>query len=220
MEDFKRPHGWSFRNNSVDFVHMQCLKESVSDWHELLKEACRVLKPGGWLQNVEYSSKVFSKNLRFGENCPNIYVMGLFTDEISKRSGCPLSVVEDDYIRPILNEVGFRVEDEITTACALSPSGLQGRYRDAALFAQAAFRMDIKGYLQRLLIEQLGWTFLMVSNLVERMHNELTTECSGPFDAYIHVQSILSQKRPPRGRKRSASSPLTNPRERRRDPSR
>ena len=52
IEDFNNE--WSFEDNSVDFIHARWLTGSVSDWNLFMTYAYRALKPGGWIESIEY----------------------------------------------------------------------------------------------------------------------------------------------------------------------
>ncbi|KAK0617725.1 S-adenosyl-L-methionine-dependent methyltransferase [Immersiella caudata] len=49
---------WFFPDNSLDFVHIRWLIGSIPDWNALFAEAYRVLKPGGWLENIEPTDRI------------------------------------------------------------------------------------------------------------------------------------------------------------------
>ncbi|KAM0544806.1 hypothetical protein ACHAPJ_011636 [Fusarium lateritium] len=51
IDDFARD--WTFKNNSLDFVHTRWLIGSVIDWTALFKQAYKALKPGAWLQTSQ-----------------------------------------------------------------------------------------------------------------------------------------------------------------------
>jgi SAM-dependent methyltransferase len=44
---------WTFKDNSLDFVHLRWLVGTISDWAELFRQAYRVLKPGGFIETFE-----------------------------------------------------------------------------------------------------------------------------------------------------------------------
>lgn len=44
---------WTWAPNSFDFIHMRYLFGAISDWNELLANAYRCCKPGGWVQSAE-----------------------------------------------------------------------------------------------------------------------------------------------------------------------
>ncbi|KAI0538164.1 hypothetical protein GGR58DRAFT_469038 [Xylaria digitata] len=122
-----------------------------------------------------------------------------------------MSFVEEGVIGPILRKVGFGAEQEVVTCCSLTPVGMMGSHYDAALFARTAFMTDLKGYLQRSLVKELGWSLRRVSAYVELIQDELNTECWGPFDAHIYIQSVLSQKVPHRDTRGPGSGRLPYP---------
>lgn len=47
---------WTFAEDSMDFIHIRALYGSIKDWPALYEKCMRHLKPGGWLEQVEYSA--------------------------------------------------------------------------------------------------------------------------------------------------------------------
>jgi len=45
---------WTFAANSFDLVHIRHLNGGIKDWGKLIKQAFKVLRPGGWLDVAEY----------------------------------------------------------------------------------------------------------------------------------------------------------------------
>ncbi len=46
---------WTWPENSFDFIHVRSLFGCISSWPNFYKECLRVLKPGGWLEQSEFS---------------------------------------------------------------------------------------------------------------------------------------------------------------------
>lgn len=56
LEDCTQP--WTFPEGRFDFVHMRYLFGAVADWNELLRQAYRVTRPGGWVQSCEVDVEI------------------------------------------------------------------------------------------------------------------------------------------------------------------
>ncbi|KAH6985357.1 hypothetical protein EDB80DRAFT_756530 [Ilyonectria destructans] len=51
---------WSWKDNTVDFVHIRYLFGATRDWAGLFKEACRCTAPSSWIQTAEADVEILS----------------------------------------------------------------------------------------------------------------------------------------------------------------
>ncbi|KAI1167742.1 hypothetical protein F5B18DRAFT_601167 [Nemania serpens] len=122
---------------------MQCLKESVVDWDFIFKQARRVLKPGGWIENIEYSSTVFSDNPDFPIQCPAISKLGTRLQAASNASNRSMMAVENGSLRSYLARAGLVNNYERSVKCPLTPSVRSKQV--ATAFLRTAFATDLQG---------------------------------------------------------------------------
>lgn len=97
---------WTFKPNSIDFVHMRYLYGSIGDWHALFKEAYRACKPGGWVESYEASAMMESDDGTVTEKCA-INEWGKFFIEGGKKLGRTFTILDDDLQRKCMEEAGF-----------------------------------------------------------------------------------------------------------------
>ena len=102
---------WTFKPDSLDYVHMRWLAGSTGDWPALFKEAYRCLKPGGYIESFEPSSCFESDDGTLPENSAMIQC-GKFFVEGGKAIGRPFTVFEDEVQRKSMQEAGFVDIDE------------------------------------------------------------------------------------------------------------
>ena len=53
---------WTWKDNWFDFIHVRSLSGCISSWPTFYQECLRVLKPGGWLEQSEFSPAFESKD--------------------------------------------------------------------------------------------------------------------------------------------------------------
>ncbi|KAJ2985429.1 hypothetical protein NUW58_g5533 [Xylaria curta] len=217
---------WLFADNWFDIVHMQCLKESIPNWVTVFKQAERVLKPGGFLEVIEHTSQIYPKGGTVENLYPELYDLGGMLRNVGIRIGRSMSVVEEERLIPALQEAGFQIMRNAIIPCSLTPPAQQGRAYDAAVFAQAAFLIDLKGklifslsrhwpdhmcqpsYLLRLFVEALAWRPEWVVHYAQEIIKELRVVGQGDVtDLHIFVQHIISQKVYTQNKSRSIRSP-------------
>lgn len=122
---------------------MQCLKESIGSWALVLSEAHRVLKPGGWVENVEYSSTVFSDHPDFPVYCPTISKLVTQLQQASNNNGISLMAVESDCLKTYIARADLVTDYWLCVRCFLMPTN---RSKLAAtFFLRTAFATDLEG---------------------------------------------------------------------------
>ncbi|TXB96058.1 hypothetical protein FocTR4_00016179 [Fusarium oxysporum f. sp. cubense] len=87
---------WTFKENSLDYVHMRFLVGSIVDWPGLFKQAYKCLKPGGYIESHEASPCIGSDDNSVSEDS----AMGQWD---SNRSQVPIGGWPED---PKLKEAG------------------------------------------------------------------------------------------------------------------
>lgn len=44
---------WTFKSNTIDFIHIRNMRGSIKHWGAILRESIRIVKPGGWIEIVQ-----------------------------------------------------------------------------------------------------------------------------------------------------------------------
>lgn len=99
---------WTFKENSLDFVHTRWLIGSVTDWTALFEQAFRALKPGGWIESFECNGFFESEDDTVPEKSA-IAQWGVIFREGAKTLGstASFSVVRDGTQKKAAEEAGF-----------------------------------------------------------------------------------------------------------------
>jgi len=116
MEDATQ--AWTFPDNSFDYVHIRYLFGSIVDWERLMREAYRVLKPGGYVETFEADARIFSDDGSVAENSP-LDQWGKVFREGGKKFGRTFMAVSDNVQRPALEAAGFvnLVQSDYKASC-------------------------------------------------------------------------------------------------------
>ncbi|KAK3323198.1 S-adenosyl-L-methionine-dependent methyltransferase [Cercophora scortea] len=148
---------WTWADDSFDYVHLRCMFGSIADWPALYREAFRVCKPGGWIEDHENSVKFDSDDGSVTEDSP----MGQWTKvfwEGGKKFGRTFRVVEDEVQKRGMEEAGF--VDVVVTEfkCPVGPWAKGEREKQLGLFAKLVLETDIEGYVLYMWSAVMGWT--------------------------------------------------------------
>jgi ubiquinone/menaquinone biosynthesis C-methylase UbiE len=98
---------WTWDAGTFDFVHMRLLLGAIQDWDKLMKEAFRVLKPGGWVESSESGNNPKSDD---GSDRPFDNVIQTWNNlflEGGEKLGCSFQVLNGDLQRKAMENAGF-----------------------------------------------------------------------------------------------------------------
>ncbi|KAH7140975.1 S-adenosyl-L-methionine-dependent methyltransferase [Dactylonectria macrodidyma] len=181
---------WTFKPDSIDYVHMRYLYGSISDWSGLIKEAYRVCKPGGWVESYEASAMMESDDGTVTDTCA-INEWGKFFIEGGKKLGRTFTILDDDLQRKYMEEAGFV---DIKTWDLKAPIGgwaKEDRLREIGQFAQAALEQDYEGYVLYMANMVLGWSQEEVTLYCAQLRREIR---SGKFHPYYRQRVVYGRK--------------------------
>ncbi|EWZ80547.1 hypothetical protein FOWG_15277 [Fusarium oxysporum f. sp. lycopersici MN25] len=111
---------WTFKENSLDYVHMRFLVGSIVDWPGLFKQAYKCLKPGGYIESHEASPCIGSDDNSVSEDSA-MGQWGKIFMEGGRKLQRPFSILEDNVQVESVKEAGFvTIEEEEIKACIKS----------------------------------------------------------------------------------------------------
>ncbi|KAM0354923.1 hypothetical protein ACHAPU_000761 [Fusarium lateritium] len=147
---------WTFKENSLDYVHMRFLVGSIVDWTALFSQAYRCLKPGGWIESHEASPCIRSDDDSIASDSA-MGQWGRIFLEGGRKLQRPFSIIEDDIQNQGMKEAGFiNIQDEEVKA-PIGGWSNDPKKKEAGQYFQAAILQDIEGTLM-FIANLLGWT--------------------------------------------------------------
>ena len=135
---------WTWKSNSVDFIHMRGLLGSVTDWSALYKNAFRCCKVGGYFEDHEWSVQIQSDDGSLTEESALGQWCKVFW-EGGKKFGRTFRVLEDDVQESCMKEAGFQ---NVVVQNFKVPIGIWPReqsQRVMGLFAREVLEVDCEG---------------------------------------------------------------------------
>ncbi|KAJ3540902.1 hypothetical protein NM208_g3735 [Fusarium decemcellulare] len=167
---------WTLEPNSLDYVHMRWLVGSIKDWTALFKEAYKILKPGGYIESYEPSSRIESDDGTVLKKSAlsqweNFFVEG------GRKLDRPFTIFEDGIQREAMREAGFVDIEEKDFKASLTYNPIGGwpkdpTHRGIGQYMQAAFEQDAKGTVLHM-ATALGWTEQEVTVFVSHFRREI-----------------------------------------------
>ncbi|KAJ4249060.1 hypothetical protein NW762_012392 [Fusarium torreyae] len=180
---------WTFRENSLDYVHMRFLVGSIVDWPALFKQAYRCLKPGGYIESHEASPNIGTDD---GSVKPDS-AMGQW-GEIFFKGGRklqrPFSILEDNIQNEGMREAGFvNVQDE-EVKVPIGGWPEDPKLKEAGQYFQAAILQDVEGTLM-FMADFLGWTKEEIHIFAARYRREIKSK---KIHGYFLGKVVWAQK--------------------------
>lgn len=189
IEDLNQP--WTFGSDSVDYIHIRWLTGCVKDWTELLQNAYRVLKPGGWVEVFDVDVTVRSDDNTVTSNTASGQWAHIF-EEGGRRLGSTASFnpVTENLLRKGIDEAGFVNIHEETYKIPLSEWPKDPLQREIGLMTRVYVTNDVEGTVT-LMATQLGWSKEQVTVFAAHVRRELR---GLKIHAYNKAATVYAQK--------------------------
>ncbi|KAH0421431.1 hypothetical protein CcaCcLH18_13429 [Colletotrichum camelliae] len=179
---------WLYPENSIDYIHLRHMAPAIKNWPKLLKEALRVLKPGGWieLQDMKWTFDCDDGSM------PSDCTLPKFTSLV--KVGLAKFGVEHfaaDHHVERLEAAGF--VNQINDAKKL-PVGPWAKEKDLKIigrYSQAAVYDGLHANTIAPLTRGLGWSSTEVEIFLVQLRKDLMNPS---IHSYAHYYSMSGQK--------------------------
>ncbi|EFY84350.1 SAM dependent methyltransferase, putative [Metarhizium acridum CQMa 102] len=183
---------WTFSPSTFDFIHMRALYGSISDWPRLYRQAYTALKPGGWLEDFEFTITLHSDLPEIRDDPDHIFKRwGTVFMEAGDRMGRSLRIGMNGRITRYMREAGF---ENITQKYYQVPVGgwsTDHTYKQIGLYNLTFMEDSLEGFALFLLREIMGWEYARVQVFLAEMRSALRNTKSRP---YYLVTNAFAQK--------------------------
>ncbi|KAI1391888.1 S-adenosyl-L-methionine-dependent methyltransferase [Hypoxylon trugodes] len=105
MDDCTQP--WIWPEHHFDFVHIRFLFGAIADWDELLQQAYRVTKPGGWVQSCEADVEIRSDDGTVTPDSSYEQFWNSLYRNAGQRLGVSFQPIQDDVQKKAIEGAGF-----------------------------------------------------------------------------------------------------------------
>ncbi|QGI61475.1 hypothetical protein CEK26_005442 [Fusarium fujikuroi] len=163
---------WTFQPNTFDYIHMRWLVGSIADWKSLFKEAYKCLKPGGYIESYEPSSRVESDD---------------GTVQPGRR---PFTIFEENIQREAMREAGFMDIEERDFKNPVGGWPKDPKYRSVGQFMQTAFEQDAQGTVLHM-ATALGWAEEEITVFTSHFRREIR---SPKIHSYFRQKVVWGRK--------------------------
>src|SRR6266536_1111195 len=153
IDDAEEEGGWTWADDEFDLVHFRSMAGAFTDWKHIYSEAYKHLKPGGWIEVVDFDDHEDLSSY-FGDN-GDVKTWLAAVDEATKKSGRSRS--GDHMKEESLSSLGFV---NVKSTSYDLPMGSWPEDKEEQKLAKhflIAQLCGVEAICLRPLTEQLGW---------------------------------------------------------------
>lgn len=172
IDDAEEEGGWTWPDDEFDLIHFRGLAGAFSDWSQIYSEAYRSLKPGGWIEVLDFDNHDKSLLHFFSEGSSVKNYLKIVND-CAKRAGKPRGVA---HLQPeVLAAAGF-VDVGVTEK--LIPMGIWPEDKEDKKLGKhflVAQLCGIESLCLRPFTEQMGWNVEKIRELCDDVTQAVRT---------------------------------------------
>jgi len=179
---------WTWQPDSFDYIHIRTLLPTIKDWPELFKQCYRALKPGGYLEVVEWCKS--------GDECDDDTTNGTamqhyykLLDESSRKAGGCMTM--DTPLSEMLPNAGFINYQEIVLKLPVGPWPRNKKLKELGAYVQLMMESGFEAYSLALFTHSLRMDPTEVQKLIKDCKAELRTR---KVHAYGRTWFAVGQK--------------------------
>jgi len=180
---------WTFGEDTFDLIHIRGLHGTTNDWPALYRQVLKCLKPGGYLEQAEFSARFISEDNTIPPD-GDIVLWNRIGLECHGKLNRELEVFET--MRQHLVDTGFEDVVEHNFKWPIGPWPRDPDFKELGLWTRAHIETGLENWTLRLLTSVLGWTADEVRVLCANVRNELRN----PRVHAIHPMNIVYGRKP------------------------
>lgn len=173
---------WTYAPNSFDFVHIRALYGSIKDWPALYREAYLATKPGGWVENFEFTIRLHSDLPEIRDDPDHIFKRwaNVFI-EAGERMGRSLRIGMNGNIARHMYETGFVNITQKSYQVPVGAWSSDPTYQKIGLYNLAFMDESLEGFALFLLRQIMGWEYARVQVFVAEMRSAIRNTKIRPY---------------------------------------
>lgn len=160
---------WTFRPDSFDLIHIRVLMGSISSWPRLYAQCLRALRPGGYIEQQEYSSRLYSEDGSLQDGSILAQGSGL-APLVFNHFGTDLGICEK--MKDFMEQAGFQDIVEKTYKWPIGAWPKDTKLKELGVLVKVHAETALENWSIRPL-SRLGWTREQIDAVLEVPKREL-----------------------------------------------
>ncbi|KAI0839508.1 S-adenosyl-L-methionine-dependent methyltransferase [Hypoxylon sp. FL0890] len=189
LDDCTQP--WTWTANSFDFVHMRYLIGGIADWDELLRQAYRVTRPGGWVQSCEPNVHIRSDDGTVAPDSAYETFWNMLYRDATEKLGFSFNPVEENVQRRAFEVAGFRNIEVRDYKFPVGGWPADKRLAEIGQYVQLTMLNDVEGYTLFLWNTIMGENTPGYAEAMARIRKELRSK---KIHGYMTCRYVYGQK--------------------------
>ncbi|RMJ27592.1 Methyltransferase [Aspergillus sp. HF37] len=181
VDDYESP--WEF-SKPFDFIHARSLAGAVRDFPRFCARIKNNLKPGGWVEFVDFPAELFSDD-ESRQNAPNISEWCKLLDDASQKFGKDLNVTSK--YKQWLIDAGFRNVKEDVYKIPVNPWAKDRKMKEIGRYQQVNMVEGMEAYSMALFTRVLGMTSEEVQVFFAGVRQELVDRSLHLYAKFYYV---------------------------------
>ncbi|KAJ6436265.1 hypothetical protein O9K51_11172 [Purpureocillium lavendulum] len=188
---------WTYRPGSFDFVHIRALYGSISDWHQLYRQAYWALEPGGWIENTEISIDLQSDAAEIKGDPDHIFrrwakVLWEGADCVNRT----MRIANNGTMRRLMVDAGFVNVKERSYQVPVGAWSCNPKMKLIGTYNLAFMDESLEGFALFILKEIMGWEYAKLQIFIMEMRRAIRNPRIRPYYQLINVYGQKPEVQP------------------------
>ncbi|KAJ4861908.1 S-adenosyl-L-methionine-dependent methyltransferase [Trichoderma camerunense] len=193
VDDIEHDAGWTYPENSFDYIHIRHTVHSIRDRTELWDRVYKHLKPGGYVEVQEFQYAAHCDD----DSCNEPYAWRDFlrylTDGLAVLGSNLHGILN---VQDELAAAGFQDLHRLDLKCPNGPWPKSRRLQECGHILRDVILWGLVGLARRPLHHGLGWTPIQIEMFLVEVRKSVIAERNGlpKFHSYFPFHNIYGQK--------------------------
>ncbi|KAK2802306.1 hypothetical protein FQN51_004595 [Onygenales sp. PD_10] len=181
---------WSFKPNSMDFIHARDLFGCINDWPEFLAQCYRTTKPGGYVELSTRAVWLACDDGSIPDDPDHVYnIWDRTFREVGERTGKTTTIIEKQ--RELMEKAGFEDVVEVKLKMPLGPWAKDKMLKEVGKFYYLECLQGLEGWALAFLTRTLGWDVVEVQVLLAKFRAAMKDRS---LHVYVPYNTVYGRK--------------------------
>ncbi|KAK2786222.1 hypothetical protein FQN52_007972 [Onygenales sp. PD_12] len=181
---------WSFKPNSMDFIHARDLFGCINDWPEFLAQCYRTTKPGGYVELSTRAVWLACDDGSIPDDPDHVYnIWDRTFREVGERTGKTTTIIESQ--RELMEKAGFEDVVEVKLKMPLGPWAKDKMLKEVGKFYYLECLQGLEGWALAFLTRTLGWDVVEVQVLLAKFRAAMKDRS---LHVYVPYNTVYGRK--------------------------